>query len=149
MQSQKQYTSPFPWYNIVAEMLTEVINEEEKSNSGRILLNSETHDTSSVLKSLSSDDVRGSQRKEQARTEKKTVRIRPCTDTTCDEIVRRSKSVEKPTRGKHRGSMANRIRYVTCPQFQKKDSVLREKEEDMLSSHKPTRDVEPTAHGKA
>ncbi|XP_034180978.2 uncharacterized protein LOC117604710 isoform X1 [Osmia lignaria lignaria] len=155
MQSQRQYTSPFPWYNIVAEMLTEVINEEEKLNSGRILLTSETHDTSSVLKSLSSDDVRGSQRKEKARTEIKTVRIRPCTDTTCDEIIRRSKSMEKPTRGKRRGSIANkndenranvRIRYVTCPQFRKKDSILREKEDNMLSSHVPTRDFEPTVY---
>ena len=158
MQSQRQYTSPFPWYNIVAEMLTKVINEEEKLNSGRILLTSETHDTSSVLKSLSSDDVRGSQRKEKARTEIKTIRIRPCTDTTCDEIIRRSKSMEKPTRGKRRGSIANkndenranvRIRYVTCPQFRKKDSILREKEDNMLSSHVPTRDFEPTVYGKA
>lgn len=151
IQSQKHYKSPFPWYNIVAEMLMEVINDEEKANSG-----SENYNTPLVLKSLSSDNVMGMQSKEKAKTETRTLRLDVSTDAICDGIIRRSKSVEKSIRGKHRGSTTNkndgdrsnvRIRYVPCPQFKKGNNALRDKKEITLLSHKSIIDTDPAVNG--
>nr|XP_012141022.1 PREDICTED: uncharacterized protein LOC105662533 [Megachile rotundata] len=150
IQSQKHYKSPFPWYNIVAEMLMEVINEEERANSGI-----ENYNTPLVLKSLSSDNIKGSQSKEKTKTETKTVRLDPCTDATCDGIIRRSKSMEKSIRGKHRGSTTNkndgyqsnvRIRYIPCSQFKKENNTLRDKKEITLLNDKSIKDTDPAVN---
>ncbi|XP_076625414.1 uncharacterized protein LOC143343915 isoform X2 [Colletes latitarsis] len=142
LQSQRQYKSPFPWYNIVNEMLAKVIDDEKKTSSEMIL--KAKHLDASVLKSLSSDSVRDSLRKKT-----KAQRIRPCTAATCDEIVRRSKLTRSDGKSDPIPDKVNEAgtKYVPCPKARTLRSISKDPEEDRLSNHRPTRDTESKATG--
>ncbi|XP_076643830.1 uncharacterized protein LOC143354031 isoform X2 [Halictus rubicundus] len=133
LQTQKQYKSPVPWYNIVAEMLMRVINDEAKVSSvgpTRIV----PPDTS-VLKSLSSDDICHSNRKETK------TRIQPCTNATCDIVARRSRSARSSIKYMPRKTTevrsTARTKYVLCPQAR---NASKAQDGDRLSTYKPRRD---------
>ncbi|XP_053986296.1 uncharacterized protein LOC128880333 isoform X1 [Hylaeus volcanicus] len=146
LQSQKRYKSPFSWYGIVSDMLTKVIDDERKANSETIL--KVNRPDTSVLKSLSSDSVRDSPKKE-----KKVLRINPCTTATCNEPARRSKSARSNAKSNlipdkiSKAPSTTRIRYVPCPQARTSTNVSRDREEDTLSSYRPTRDTESRTTG--
>ncbi|XP_076294657.1 uncharacterized protein LOC143215923 [Lasioglossum baleicum] len=135
LQTQKQYKSPVSWYNIVAQMLVRVISDEEKMNSvgpTRIV-----HPDTSVLKSLSSDNIHNSNRKE-AKT-----RIQPCTNATCDTVARRSRSarssVKYASRKTNEARPTVRTKYVLCPQAR---NVLKVRDGNKPCTCKPKRDFD-------
>ncbi|XP_043257331.1 uncharacterized protein LOC122400131 [Colletes gigas] len=142
LQSQRQYKSPFPWYNLVTEMLAKVIDDEKKTSSEMILKTK--HPGVSVLKSLSSDSVRVSLRKKT-----KPLRVRPCTAATCDEIVRRNKLPRSDGKSNPIPDKVNEAgtKYVPCPRARTLRSISKDPEEDRLSNHRPTRDTESKATG--
>lgn len=152
MQSQKHYKSLFPWYNIVADMLTKVISDEEKANS-ETTISSEHRDTS-IIKSFSSGNVRNSQRKDT-----KLLKISPCTDDACDKVSRRSKSAEKSIRSSIKRNAIKLdktaktqskawVTYVPNLQVRTNENVSRDLEEDVVSNYKSTRDTESEMEGK-
>lgn len=128
-------------------MLTEVINDEEKANSETVLDDGQSDKP--TLRSLSSDNVRDPRGKEA-----KPLRVRPCTDATCEELSRRSKSLEKSARSKRATTSQNasearlKVKYVPCPQARRTEGAARDQEEDVLLSYKPTRDTESRGKGK-
>ncbi|XP_076231228.1 uncharacterized protein LOC143177250 [Calliopsis andreniformis] len=153
LQSQKHYKSPFPWYNIVADMLTKVISDEEKANS-ETTLNSRYRDLS-VLKSLSSDNIRKPRKKEA-----KLLKNSPCTDATCESASKRSKSAEKSTRASLKRNATKldktaetrskiQVKHVSCPQVRAIASISTNLEEDVVSSQTPTRDTESKVRAEA
>lgn len=149
LQTQKQYKSPFPWYDLVTDMLTKVIVDEEKIKQ---------RDGHTTVRSLSSDNIKNSEKIEKMRTEAKSLKIRPCTNAICDRISRRSKSVEKGSRlsGKFisaektiaKEKNDKKVRYVPCPQYRKKRDRSRDREENPNLSSKFTRDTEFRTSGK-
>ncbi|CAK9800698.1 hypothetical protein ANTQUA_LOCUS2538 [Anthophora quadrimaculata] len=148
LQSQKHYKSPFGWYNIVADMLTKVIDDEEKAKYREPI---------SVPRSLSSDDINNSERREKTETKAKSVIIRSRNCAINNLPSRRSKSMEK-SRSDGKRSLPEktilkekattkektnkRVRYVPCPQFKAKEGGSKDQEDDMISSYKPTRDTD-------
>ncbi|KOC68452.1 hypothetical protein WH47_10692 [Habropoda laboriosa] len=143
LQSQKQYKSPFGWYNIVADMLTKVINDEEKCKY---------RETTSVPRSLSSDDINNSEKREKTETEAKSLNIRFRNDATSNLASRRSKSVEESFRfGGKRSSPEKvilkeknnkKVRYVPCSQFRAKEGGSKDRQEETTSNYKHTRDTD-------
>ncbi|OAD52920.1 hypothetical protein WN48_11166 [Eufriesea mexicana] len=142
LQCQKQYKAPSSWYKIMREMLTKVIDDEEKTQQ---------REATAVFRSISSDNINNSQRKEKMGATAKFLKFRPCNETTCDQFSRRSKSVEKSCHldEKLRSTekviikekSEKKVRYVPCPQFKKKEVNLRDQIEDALLSYKPTKDT--------
>ena len=126
-------------------MLTKVINDEEKANSETVLDDGQSDKP--TLRSLSSDNVRDPRGKEA-----KPLRVRPCTDATCENLSRRSKSLEKSARSKrisqNAGEARFKVKYVPCPQAGRTEGTARDQEEDRLLSCKPTRDTESRGKGK-
>ncbi|XP_031849006.2 uncharacterized protein LOC116434593 isoform X1 [Nomia melanderi] len=135
---QKQYKSPLPWYNIVADMLKKVINDEEKVNSVAIV-KSVPPDTS-VLKSLSSDNIHYPRQKDDK------LRISPCTNETCNAVTRRSRSARssiKFTSSTTTDTRSNmRTKYILCPQA-RNTSVARQK--NGSSNYKPRKNINSAA----
>ncbi|CAD1468777.1 unnamed protein product [Heterotrigona itama] len=142
LQSHKQYKSPFSWYNIMADMLAKVIDDEER-----------IREPISIRRSLSSDCIKDSQRKRSSRSEGEFLKTHLCNNVTCDQVTsRRSKSMDKPSHcdGKRNSTKKTimkeksekRVRYVPCPSYRPKKD-LKDCEEDELLSCRPTRDVEP------
>ncbi|XP_076170831.1 uncharacterized protein LOC143148389 isoform X4 [Ptiloglossa arizonensis] len=145
LQSQKRYKSPFPWYNIIADMLKKVI-DNEKMNSKTILI--AKHPNTSVLKSLNSDNVRNLRKREV-----EVRRIRPCTNATCDEVAKRSKSGCSSVKSNSTSNKTKEARsttqtkYVPCPQTRTLRTVSKDREEDTLLNQRPTRDIESRPMG--
>nr|XP_033329558.1 uncharacterized protein LOC117222144 isoform X2 [Megalopta genalis] len=131
LQLHKQYKSPIPWYNIVANMLMKVISDEERMNS--VPAKTVPPDTS-VLKSLSSDNIRHTDRKEDK------TRIQPCTNVTCDIVARRSRSARSSIKYIPSKTTAvrssTRTKYVLCPQAR---IASKTRNGDGLSNRKPKR----------
>ncbi|XP_078038241.1 uncharacterized protein LOC144470681 isoform X2 [Augochlora pura] len=130
LQLHKQYKSPVPWYNIVANMLMKVISDEERTNS--VVAAKTVPPDTSVLKSLSSDNIRYTNRKEDK------TRIQPCMNATCDMVARRSRSARSsikyiPSKTTTVRS-STRTKYVLCPQAR---ITSKTRNGDELSNRKP------------
>lgn len=154
LQSQKQYKSPFSWYNVVAGMLAKVIDDEERQSCQL-----HEQEMTSAVRSLSSDSIKTSQERKRVSPEAKYVEIHPCNNVTGGRMIsKRSKSQEKPfcLDGKRNSTgetitkekREKRVKYVPCPSFRPKKNDSRDQEIDELLYYKPTRDVESQEIGK-